>query len=71
MSLIFISTLSLNGCIALTLVGGVVGGVDSISKEIKIRKLETQIEEIIKEKEEESKPYVPSYHDMDILGSKL
>ena len=43
-SLICISTLALSGCMALTLVSGVVGGVDSVAKEIKINKLK-QIQE--------------------------
>ena len=47
-SLICISTLALNGC--MTIISGVVGGVDSVAKEIKINKLEKQIEDIKKGK---------------------
>lgn len=50
MSLICISTLALNGCMAMTIISGVVGGVDSVAKEIKINKLEKQIEDIKKGK---------------------
>ena len=49
-SLICISTLALNGCVAITIISGVVGGVDSVAKEIKINKLEKQIEDIKKGK---------------------
>ena len=49
-SLICISTLALNGCMAMTIISGVVGGVDSVAKEIKINKLEKQIEDIKKGK---------------------
>lgn len=49
-SLICISTLALNGCMAITIISGVVGGVDSVAKEIKINKLEKQIEDIKKGK---------------------
>ena len=44
------STLALNGCMAMTIISGVVGGVDSVAKEIKINKLEKQIEDIKKGK---------------------
>ena len=47
-SLICTSVLALNGCVAVTIISGVVGGVDSIAKEIKINKLEKQIEDIKK-----------------------
>ena len=50
MSLICISTLALNGCMAMTIISGVVGGVDSVAKEIKINKIEKQIEDIKKGK---------------------
>ena len=48
MSLICTSVLALNGCVAVTIISGVVGGVDSIAKELKINKLEKQIENIKK-----------------------
>ena len=70
-SLILISTLSLNGCIGLTLAGAAVGGVNALDKEHRISKIEKQLEKLMKKKEEESKPYVPSYHDMDILKEGL
>ena len=70
-SLILISTLSLNGCIGLTLAGAAVGGVNALDKEHRISKIEKQLKKLMKEKEEESKPYVPSYHDMDILKEGL
>ena len=41
MSLICISTLALNGW-SMTIISGVVGGVDSVAKEIKINKLENK-----------------------------
>ena len=47
-SLICTSVLALNGCVAVTIISGVVGGVDSVAKEIKINKLEKQIEDIKK-----------------------
>ncbi len=47
-SLICTSVLALNGCVAVTIISGVVGGVDSIAKELKINKLEKQIEDIKK-----------------------
>ena len=43
-SLMFTSILVLNGCLALTVVGGVVGSVDSFAKEMKINKLEKKID---------------------------
>ena len=49
-SLICTSVLALNGCVAVTIISGVVGGVDSIAKELKINKLEKQIEDIKKGK---------------------
>lgn len=49
-SLICTSILVLNGCMAMTIISGVVGGVDSVAKEIKINKLEKQIEDIKKGK---------------------
>ena len=71
-SLILISTLSLNGCIGLTLAGAAVGGVNAINKEHRITKIERQLEKLMKEKEE-SKPklYVPSYSDMDSFNKGL
>tara|TARA_Y100000401_G_scaffold83912_1_gene69194 strand:+ start:151 stop:261 length:111 start_codon:yes stop_codon:yes gene_type:complete len=36
--------------VAITIISGVVGGVDSVAKEIKINKLEKQIEDIKKGK---------------------
>ena len=38
------SILVLNGCLALTVVGGVVGRVDSFAKEMKINKLDKKID---------------------------
>lgn len=52
MSLICISTLVLNGCMAVTIISGVVGGVDSVAKEIKINKLEKEIEKMKKDRNE-------------------
>jgi predicted Rossmann fold nucleotide-binding protein DprA/Smf involved in DNA uptake len=52
MSLICISVLVLNGCLAVTIISGVVGGVDSVAKEIKINKLEKEIEKIKKDRDE-------------------
>ena len=49
-SLICTSVLAINGCVAVTIISGVVGGVDSIAKELKINKLEKQIEDIKKGK---------------------
>ena len=71
-SLILISTLSLNGCIGLTLAGAAVGGVNALDKEHRISKIEKQLEKLMKEKEE-SKPklYVPSYSDMDSFNKGL
>ena len=51
-SLICISTLALNGCMAITIISGVVGGVDSVAKEIKINKLEKEIEKMKKDRNE-------------------
>ena len=51
-SLLCISILALNGCMAMTIISGVVGGVDSVAKEIKINKLEKEIEEIKKDRDE-------------------
>ena len=51
-SLLCISILALNGCMAVTIISGVVGGVDSVAKEIKINKLEKEIEEIKKNRDE-------------------
>ena len=66
-----ISTLALSGCLAVTVLSGTIGVVDSVAKEIKINKLEKRLIELKKNKEEEDKPYVPSYKDMDILKNKL
>ena len=52
MSLICISTLVLNGCMAVTIISGVVGGVDSVAKEIKINKLDKEIEKMKKDRNE-------------------
>ena len=71
MSLMCISTLALSGCLAVTVLSGTIGVVDSVAKEIKINKLEKRLIELKKSKEEEDKPYVPSYKDMDILKNKL
>ena len=46
MSLMFISILALNGCMAMTVISGVIGSVDSVAKEIKINKLEKKLVEI-------------------------
>ena len=46
------STLVLNGCMAVTIISGVVGGVDSVAKEIKINKLEKEIEKMKKDRNE-------------------
>ena len=52
--MILISTLSLNGCIGLTLAGAAVGGVNAIDKEHRISKIEKTIW-ILKKNEEKSK----------------
>ena len=46
MSLMFMSILSLSGCMAMTVISGVIGSVDSVAKEIKINKLEKKLDEI-------------------------
>ena len=46
MSLMFISILALNGCMAMTVVSGIIGGVDSVAKEIKINKLEKKLDKL-------------------------
>ena len=46
MSLISILILALNGCIAVTVISGIIGGVDSVAKEIKINKLEKKLDEL-------------------------
>ena len=51
-SLICTSVLALNGCMAVTIISGVVGGVDSLAKEIKINKLEKEIKNIKKDRNE-------------------
>ena len=51
-SLICTSVLALNGCMAVTIISGVVGGVDSVAKEIKINKLEKEIEKMKKDRNE-------------------
>ena len=40
------SILALNGCIAVTVISGIIGGVDSVAKEIKINKLEKKLDEL-------------------------
>ena len=40
------SILALNGCMAMTVISGVIGGVDSVVKEIKINKLEKKLDEL-------------------------
>ena len=40
------SILALNGCMAMTVVSGIIGGVDSVAKEIKINKLEKKLDEL-------------------------
>ena len=42
------SILALNGCMAMTVISGVIGSVDSVAKEIKINKLEKKLDEIEK-----------------------
>ena len=71
MSLMCISTLALSGCLAVTVLSGTIGVVDSLAKEIKINKLEKKFMELKESKEREDKPYIPSYKDMDILKNKL
>ena len=66
-----ISTLALSGCLAVTVLSGTIGVVDSLAKEIKINKLEKKFMELKESKEREDKPYIPSYKDMDILKNKL
>ena len=44
MILISISILVLSGCMAMTVISGVIGSVDSVAKEIKINKLEKKID---------------------------
>ena len=51
-SLICTLVLALNGCMAVTIISGVVGGVDSVAKEIKINKLEKEIEKMKKDRNE-------------------
>ena len=51
-SLICTSILALNGCMAVTIISGVVGSVDSVAKEIKINKLEKEIEKMKKDRNE-------------------
>ena len=50
MSLMCISNLVLNGCLAMTVVSGVTGAIDSVRKEMKIDKLENQIQKLETEK---------------------
>ena len=66
-----ISTLALSGCLAVTVLSGTIGVVDSLAKEIKINKLEKKFMELKESKEREDKHYIPSYKDMDILKNKL
>ena len=40
------SILALNGCIAVNVISGIIGGVDSVAKEIKINKLEKKLDEL-------------------------
>tara|TARA_A100000164_G_scaffold278445_1_gene250582 strand:+ start:277 stop:474 length:198 start_codon:yes stop_codon:yes gene_type:complete len=40
------SILALNGCMAMTVVSGIIGGVDSVAKEIKINKLEKKLDKL-------------------------
>ena len=71
MSLMFMSILALSGCMAITVIGGVISGVDSVAKELKIKKLETKINEMKDNREKSSDKtstvYVPSYHDMNLM----
>ena len=65
-SLLCISILALNGCIGLTVVGGLVGLGDSLDKNRRIDGIESRIEKLEKANEiKKPKPYVPSYVDME------
>ena len=55
MSLMCISTLALSGCLAITVLSGTIGVVDSVAKEIKINKLEKKLIELKKGKEDGAK----------------
>ena len=52
-SFVLTSILVLNGGMAMTIVSGVVGSVDSVAKEIKINKLENKVNKMNREKNEE------------------
>ena len=65
-SLLCISILALNGCIGLTVVGGLVGLGDSLDKNRRIDGIESRIEKLEKANEiKKPKPYVPTYTEMD------
>ena len=46
MILMFMSILALSGCMAMTVISGVIGSVDSVAKEIKINKLEKKLDKL-------------------------
>ena len=60
MSLMCISILVLNGCLAMTVVSGVTGAIDSVRKEMKITKLENQIQKLETEKKKKNKKWKKS-----------
>ena len=65
-SLLCISILALNGCIGLTVVGGLEGLGESLDKNRRIDGIESRIEKLEKANEIKTpKPYVPSYVDME------
>ena len=67
-SLLCISILALNGCLPVTIVGGVIGISDSIGKNRRMDRIELRIDALEKSKDvAEHKPYVPSYHNMNLM----
>ena len=50
-----ISIFVLNGCLAMTVVSGVTVAIDSVRKEMKIDKLENQIQKLETEKKKKNK----------------
>ena len=57
------SILALNGCMAMTVVSGIIGGVDSVAKEIKINKLEKKLDEL----ENKGTENAPSWRSKETL----
>jgi len=65
-SFLCISTLALNGCLALTVAGGAVGLADSIEKNRRMDIIEKRILALETPKKiSKFKPYIPSYTTMD------